>query len=112
MKALPSKPKQFVSPIGEKVDRISICDGQIILCDVQGVAELLQLTAEKVVQLGKKLNRLSVFNDRLFMSADDFSFFVEEIPQDLVPLPAKELAKAIHKTSETQMLYHFWFNQI
>jgi hypothetical protein len=108
MKTLPTQPKQFVSSAGTLVNGIYKCDGQIILCDFNCIAILLECTPEKAVQIAKKRDRVSMFDKQLYCTADDFAFLVDELPE--APLVAKQIAQKIHRTSETALLYYFLFD--
>lgn len=107
-KRLLTEPKQFITPAGTIVRHIYKVDHQVC-CDLDGLANLLEASTVAAERLARKHDRLTVFEKSLFCTADDFAFLIDELPG--APLPAKKLASKIHKTSEMEMAYYFWFNQ-
>ena len=108
MKNLTGNVASFISPLGTIVRHIKRCDG-IILCDFMGVAKLLNLPIEKVLQIAKKGDQITTINAHVYCTADDVAFMVDELPD--APLAAKELADRIHKTSDTELALYFLFSQ-
>ena len=108
MKNLTGNVVSFTSPLGTVVRHIKKCDG-IILCDFIGVAELLNYPIGKTLHIAKERDLVTTVNGHVYCTADDFAFWVDELPE--APLAAKELAYKIHKTSTTEMAYYFLFNQ-
>ena len=109
-KILPIEPRQFVTRSGIKVRHIYKCE-EIVLCDFDAIAFLLNCTPEKAVQVARERDLISVFDNYLYCTTDDFVLLVREFLES--PLPVKELAKKIHEKSESElMIYHFMFNQL
>ena len=104
---LPIEPKQFVM-LGKLVPYIYRCYG-LVLCDFNGISELLNISLEKALKDAKEKNRVTTFQNQCYCTADDFAFWVDELPE--APLLAKQLAKRIHKTSDTEMAKYFLFER-
>lgn len=81
----------------------------ILFCDIEGASKILECSVERAKQKAERFDRLTIFGDRLYISADDLAFLIDEMQNP--PSLAKQLAKKIHQTSSTELVYFFLFNQ-